>query len=88
MVLRLRGGSGLVKHVTSSEQLDQIIHTAGNKLVLIDFSATWCGPCQYIAPKFATMSEQNTDVVFVKVSRMFRICRNDASPLPSFSVID
>ncbi len=35
--------------------------------VIVDFSATWCGPCQMIGPFFATLSEQYENVIFVKV---------------------
>lgn len=40
---------------------------AGVKLVVVDFYATWCGPCKVIAPKIEEMAKEMTDVVFLKV---------------------
>lgn len=39
--------------------------SAGNKLVVIDFNAKWCGPCQKIKPKFHSLSEQYNDITFL-----------------------
>ncbi|KAF3444749.1 hypothetical protein FNV43_RR14442 [Rhamnella rubrinervis] len=38
-----------------------------SKLMVIDFTATWCGPCKMMAPIFNALSTKFTDVDFVKI---------------------
>jgi len=69
LVLRLRGGGGssAVPQLATKAEFDQAMTDAGEKLVVVDFTATWCGPCQRIAPVFVKLAEEMPEVVFVKV---------------------
>ncbi|XP_050719668.1 thioredoxin-2-like [Eriocheir sinensis] len=57
----------MVYQVKDQEDFKKQLKEAGQKLVVVDFYATWCGPCKMIAPKLQEMSSQMTDVVFLKV---------------------
>lgn len=56
--------SEFVKEIDYS-QLKEIVAKEGK--VLIDFFATWCGPCKMLAPVLDKVAAEIKDVTFVKV---------------------
>ncbi|KEI38683.1 uncharacterized protein L969DRAFT_24271 [Mixia osmundae IAM 14324] len=55
MVAAIKGLEAFTKHIGQS------------KPTIIDFWATWCGPCKVISPKFEAMSSEFPGVQFLKV---------------------
>uniref|UniRef100_A0A1A8K9Z9 Thioredoxin n=1 Tax=Nothobranchius kuhntae TaxID=321403 RepID=A0A1A8K9Z9_NOTKU len=57
----------MVREIKNKEEFDKLLQEAGDTLVVVDFTATWCGPCKMIGPHVDKMAEQYKDVIFVKV---------------------
>nr|AIC37511.1 thioredoxin [Dugesia japonica] len=56
----------MVRQLKTLAEFNEVLKST-DKLIVVDFTATWCGPCQHIGPIFVKLSEELTDVVFVKV---------------------
>lgn len=55
----------MVKMVESADEFKAL--KMGDKPLLVDFTASWCGPCKMIGPYFEELAGKFPGVVFVKV---------------------
>ena len=79
-----------VTTISEVEDFEKILNDAGDKLVVVDFFAEWCGPCRMIGPKFEKMSDEFSDIIFLKVDvdEVEEVAENyDVSAMPNFVFI-
>lgn len=50
---------------TSSSFESEVLNTSGT--VLVDFFATWCGPCKMLSPVLERVADKHSDIKVVKV---------------------
>lgn len=55
----------MVATVASKEEFQSALQHSG--LVVVDFFATWCGPCKMIAPLLDKFSNEYSSAKFIKV---------------------
>jgi thioredoxin 1 len=58
----------LIKHPKSKEEFEEIIK--GNKPVLVDFFAVWCGPCQLMGPILDQMAKTYENIDKVEIVKV------------------
>lgn len=61
--------TGQVIGIHSTGELETISNAASkaSRLLVIYFTATWCGPCRYLSPTYANLARKYQKVCFLKV---------------------
>ncbi|CAN4113833.1 unnamed protein product [Withania somnifera] len=70
--LRIRCGGGALMEIKEDEFSEVVLKS--DRPVLVEFVATWCGPCRLIAPAMESLAEEYKDkIIVVKID-------HDANP--------
>jgi len=64
---RASQAQAVVIDISTTDEFNDALESAGDSLVVVDYSTSWCGPCKIIAPKFDELSETYKNVAFLKV---------------------
>ena len=51
--------------IKSEEEFNKAV--AGNKVVLADFNATWCGPCRTLKPLLHELAKKNPSLIILDI---------------------
>ncbi len=54
-----------MKKITTNEFENEVLNS--NETVLVDFFATWCGPCKMLAPVLEQFEKEHEDIKIVKI---------------------
>jgi thiol-disulfide isomerase/thioredoxin len=78
----------MVQELTE-DNLPEIVN--GNNKVVVQYSATWCGNCRIMKPKFKKLASENVGITFVIIdAEKFPESRKlaDVSNLPTFATFE
>ena len=54
----------MLKHINNVAEFDEAIKEGK---VLVDFFATWCGPCKMLSPVLEQLAESNPELLVLKI---------------------
>lgn len=82
----------MLTHAKTTEEFEKLIK--GDKPVLVDFFATWCGPCQMMGPVLDEMAEKyenkdKVEIVKVDIDELGEIAsKYEVMSVPTFATFE
>ncbi|XP_041911893.1 thioredoxin domain-containing protein 2-like [Arvicola amphibius] len=75
----------MVQVINNMDELKELLRAAESRLVVVEFSARWCGPCKRVGPIFQAMSLKYQNVMFANVDvdaskELTQLCHIKAVP--------
>ncbi len=55
----------MIKHINKNNFQDEVLNS--KRPVLVDFFATWCGPCQMLSPVLEKISNSRAEIDIAKI---------------------
>lgn len=55
----------MIKYINEKEFKEEVLKE--NKLVVVDFFASWCGPCKMLSPILEELQKENEEIKVVKM---------------------
>ena len=69
MLIKLKMLPNNIIKIPNIVEFNIILEDYSNRIIIVDFWATWCGPCMTFAPVFEKIfHEYSEDVIFLKVN--------------------
>jgi thioredoxin 1 len=57
-----------IKELKDHESFDSVLESVRDTLIVVDFFATWCGPCKRLSPQLVSLQEKYPNVHFYKIN--------------------
>lgn len=78
-----------VRIIESEDDFDEQMENAGSKLVVVNFSAKWCGPCKNIAPFMVELAKNyKSHIIVLKIDvddlQELAMFQHKVSSMPTF----
>lgn len=69
MLMKFKNMPNQIIQIHNVDEFNKILENYSNDIIIIDFWATWCGPCMTFAPVFEKIfQEHSNEVIFLKVN--------------------